>query len=153
MATYSTQMQAIVAAYRADGEPWPASSKEIAAWAISTDRWQLGEEAALRKCAEDISRAMREEYTTDARGRRVRLKHSATTTRNGEQLVLWDDIRTAPRKHMQLAFQQRRHQILGDCRQLRTDVESYNDSHPHEQPLQMVFDFSLDLEEEDAVAA
>ncbi len=32
-----------------------------------------------------------------------------------EQLVLWDDIRTASHNHMQRAFQQRRQQILGDC--------------------------------------
>lgn len=152
MANYAKQMQKLVTEYRLAGEPWPAASRNIAAWAIKTGRWSLGEEVALRKCAEDVSRAMREEYFTDPKGRRVRLKHSATVTRNGEQMVLWDDLRTAPRSHMQLAFQQRRHQILGDCRQLKTDVESYNDGHPTEKPIQMVRDFSLDLEEEEAAA-
>ncbi|WP_417492876.1 hypothetical protein [Maricaulis sp.] len=150
MATYSKQIQKIVTEFRLAGNKWPATTKEIAAWAIQTGRWQLEDDIAIRKCAEDISRAMREEYTTDAKGRRVRLKHSATMMLNGKQCVLWDDLRTAPRSHMQLAFQQRRHQILGDCRQLKTDVESYNDRHSAEKPLQMIFDFSLDLEEEDA---
>ncbi|MCV0424682.1 MAG: hypothetical protein K5905_04360 [Roseibium sp.] len=150
MANYSKQMQKIVSEYRVAGQPWPASSKAIAAWAISTDRWQLGEEAAVKKCAEDISRAMREEYTTDPKGRRVRLKHSATVLKGGEQYVLWDDIRTAPRSHMQMAFQQRRNQIFGDCKQLKADVDSYNDSHLAETPIQMIFDFTLDLEEEEA---
>lgn len=150
MATYAKQMQKIVTEYRLAGEPWPASTKTIAAWAIQTGRWELEESAAVKKCAEDLARAMREEYTTDSKGRRVRLKHSATIKKNGEQMVLWDDIRTAPRGHMQLAFQQRRHQIFGDCRQLKTDVESYNDNHPGEKPIQMIFDFTLDLEEDDA---
>ena len=53
---------------------------------------------------------------------------------------------------MQIAFQQRRRQIVGDCRQLKADVDSYNEnSHPG-QPIQMVFDFRNDLEELDSAA-
>ena len=63
------------------------------------------------------------------------------------QLSFWADIRTAPKEHMELAFQQRRNQILGECRQLKIDAESYNDNHPEQQPIQMVFDFTEDLEE------
>ena len=150
MATYTKQMQKIVSEYRLAGQRWPAPSREMAEWAIKNGKWELGEDVALRKCAEDISRSLREEYIKDEKGRRVRLKHSATVTRNGEQLVLWDDLRTAPRIHMQMAFQQRRHQILGDCRQLKTDVDCYNDRNPEAKPIQMILDFSLDLEEEEA---
>lgn len=147
---YTKQLQQIVSEYRLAGEPWPAPSKAIAAWAINTGRWELEESAAVKKCAEDLSRAMREEYTTDSKGRRVRLKHPVTTNKDGEQMVLWDDMRTAPRAHMQMSFQQRRHQIFGDCRQLKMDVDSYNDNHEDEQPIQMIFDFTLDLEEDEA---
>lgn len=153
MANYSKQMQKIVEEYRLSGEPWPASTKTMAAWAITTGRWVLPDSAAVRKCAEDLATAMREEYTTDRRGRRVRLLHPATVYRNGEQMVLWDDIRTAPRKHMQLSFQQRRQGIVGDCRQLKTDVDSYNEAHPTEEPIQMIFDFAMDLAEIEAAAA
>lgn len=152
MSTYSKQMQSLVEQYRRAGEPWPASTKTIAEWAIQNGIWELPISAAVNKCAEDISRAMREEYMTDTRGRRVRIKHPATIRQNGEQMVLWDDIRTAPRKHMQLSFQQRRQQIVGDCRQLKADVDSYNDANPTESPIQMVFDFSMDLAELEAVA-
>jgi len=86
-------------------------------------------------------------YITDAQGRRVRAKHVATVTQDGAQLVLWADMRTAPHKHMSLAFQQRRHQIVGDCRQLKMDVDSYNDNRLPVQPIQMIFDFTFDLEE------
>ncbi|MCW2313608.1 hypothetical protein [Rhodoferax antarcticus] len=48
---------------------------------------------------------------------------------------------------MSLAFQQRRHQIVGDCRQLKMDVDSYNDNRLPVQPIQMIFDFTFDLEE------
>jgi hypothetical protein len=48
---------------------------------------------------------------------------------------------------MELAFAQRRQQIVGDCRQLKTDVDSYNDRHPSERAIQLVFDFTNDLAE------
>ena len=97
-----------------------------------------------------IDRAMREEYTTDPKGRRVRVKHPATFKRGNEQMVLWDDMRTAPRSHMLLSFQQRRGQIVGDCRPLKTDVDSYNDARSVDEPIQMIFDFSRDLAELEA---
>lgn len=153
MATYHKQMQKIVDEYRDGGQPWPASTRSIAAWAISTGRWELPTSAAIRRCAEDLGAAMRDEFMTDSKGRRVRILHPASLFRNGAQMVLWDDIRTAPRKHMQLSFQQRRQGIVGDCRQLKTDVDSYNDAHNAENPIQIVFDFTMDLAELEAAAA
>lgn len=152
MATYAKQLQNIVAQYRAAGNSWPAASKAIADWAISQGLWELHAAAAVAKCAEDISRAMREEYITDKKGRRVRAKHPAMVRHHGEQMVLWDDMRTASRAHMKLSFQQRRLQIVGDCRQLKTDVDSYNDHHSRDEPIQMVFDFTNDLAELEAAA-
>ena len=90
---------------------------------------------------------MREEYIPDAHGRRVRAKHAATVTQGGEQMVLWADMSTAPHQHMQMAFQQRRHQIVGDSRQLKEDEDSDNDNRVPEQPIQIIFDFTYDLEE------
>lgn len=150
MATYMKQMQKIVEDYRLSGQPWPASAKTIAEWAISNGRWQLPAAAVRKRCAEDIATAMREEYITDAKGRRVRLLHPATMKGSGGQLVLWDDIRTAPRSHMEVSFQQRRQGIVGDCRQFKTDVDSYNEARPAEDPIQIVFDFTMDLAELDA---
>jgi hypothetical protein len=97
-----------------------------------------------------LADAYREEYFTDPQGLRVRAKHAARVKRRGEQLVLWADMRTAPRSHMELAFQQRRRQALGECRQLKTDVDSYNDAHAGEPLIQMIFDFTKDLEEDAA---
>jgi hypothetical protein len=151
MATYMKQMQRIVDDYRLSGEPWPTSAKAIADWAIKSARWEFPVSAIRRRCAEDIAAAMREEYTTDRKGRRVRLLHpAATKADSGEQLVLWDDIRTAPRSHMEVSFQQRRQGIVGDCRQFKTDVDSYNDAYPDAEPIQIVFDFTMDLAELEA---
>ena len=48
---------------------------------------------------------------------------------------------------MEVAVANRRNQILGECRQLKTDLDSYNDRHHLEHPIQASFDFTVDLEE------
>jgi hypothetical protein len=60
---------------------------------------------------------------------------------------------TAPRHHMQMSFQHRRHGIVGDCRQMKIDLDSYNDAHPEDEPIQMIFDFTMDLAELEAADA
>jgi hypothetical protein len=51
---------------------------------------------------------------------------------------------------MEIAFQQRRQQIVGDCRQLKADVDSYNENYNSGEAIQTVFDFTEDLEELEA---
>jgi hypothetical protein len=83
-------------------------------------------------------------------GQRVRLLHPAPLLTSGGKEMVWDDIRTAPREHMQMSFQHRRHGIVGDCRQMKVDVDSYNDAHPDDDAIQIVFDFAMDLAEIEA---
>ena len=92
-----------------------------------------------------------EEYITDPQGRRVRSKHVARYGEGEAQIPLWADIKTASREHMEIAFQQRRQQILGDCRRMKTDVDSFNDNYNSAAPLQMVFNFTDDLAEDELV--
>ena len=153
MPNLNVQRQRIVRRYREDGQSWPASAREIAEWAISHKLWQPRHSALVSQCAEQISRTLREEYIIDPQGRRVRAKHSARLKKNGQQLVLWDDIRTASRSHMRIAFQQRRQQIVGDCHQLKMDVGSFNQNQSPSQPIQISFDFTRDLQELVALAA
>ncbi len=98
---YNEQMQALVAKYRQAGQPWPATTREIAAWLVRTNQWEPSRELAIEQCADDLARAMREEFITDRQGRRVRAKHAARREVNGEQQTFWADLRTAPREHME----------------------------------------------------
>jgi hypothetical protein len=150
MTTYVKKMQRIVDEYRLAGLPWPTSAKSIADWAITSGRWELPAAAIRRRCADDIASAMREEYMTDRKGRRVRLLHPAPLLTEGQTEMVWDDIRTASRNHMQISFQHRRKGIVGDCRQMKVDVDSYNDAHPEEKQIEIVFDFAMDLAELEA---
>jgi hypothetical protein len=92
-----------------------ASTREMVQWAIATGRWQRQDEVALKQCAKDFARAMREDYTTDSKGRRVRRKDAAFIEKDGKQITLWADSEYADREFMEVAFKQRRNQIVGDC--------------------------------------
>ena len=148
--TYNEQMQGIVNDYVNEGEPWPTTSRAIANWAVRTGRWKPQPASVIDQCAEHLSRAMREEYITDPQGRSVRSKHAAKVNEAGKQTSLWADIRTAPRGHMQLALQQRRLQVVGDCKQLKFDADSYNENQNTGEPIQISFDFTRDLMEIEA---
>lgn len=145
--SFSEQLQRIVTRYMDAKQPWPATTREMAAWAIRNKLWEAHPSALISQCADQLARAMREEYIKDPQGRTVRAKHVARVLRGDEQTALWADIRTASREHMQIAFQQRRQQIVGDCRQLKSDCDSYNDNKNPGEPIQLVFDFRNDLEE------
>lgn len=151
--SYSEQLQDVVRAYTAAGGAWPATAHMIAAWAIEYRMWAPQPSTLVSQCAEQLAKAMREEYITDAQGRTIRAKHAARVGHGSEQMVLWADIRTAPRNHMEIAFQQRRQQIVGDCRQLKADVDSFNDNRSPLKPIQMVFDFNDDLAELESIGA
>lgn len=150
--TYGDQMRRIADQYVRAGQEWPASARQIAAWAIREGLWQPQPSALIDRCADELARAMREDYITDPQGRRVRAKHAARIEDGEGQLTLWADIRTASREHMAIAFQQRRQQIVGDCWQLKQDVDSYNENMRPVAPLQTIFDFTDDLAEMEAVA-
>jgi hypothetical protein len=141
------QNQRIVDQYREAGQSWPATSTDIARWAIDKQLWQIHPGAIVRQCADQIANAMREEFYKDPQGRRVRLLHAAPYPKNGRQYLLWDDMRTASNKHMHAAFQNRRQQIVMDCHQLQMDTDSYNQNFNKEKPIQMIFDFTMDLAE------
>lgn len=150
--TYGDQMRSIANRYRESGQEWPATAKQIAAWAILRGLWQPQPSTLIDRCADELARAMREDYITDPQGRRVRAKHAARLEERGEQRTFWEDIRTASREHMEIAFQQRRQQIVGDCWQLKMDADSYNENNSREEPIQMIFNFTDDLAEMEAAA-
>jgi hypothetical protein len=106
--------------------------------------------AVLNKCSQDIAEAMGETYSTVG-GRRTRVLHPATYQRQGVLCTVWDDLRTAPRSHMFLSFQQHRRKLVGECREVDTARMSWNDLHPKEEPIQISFDFTNDLADLGAV--
>ena len=83
MSVYTRQMQGIVRDYIGSGQPWPATARTIARWAIGAHRWQPQPATIVDQCADHLSRAMAEEYINDPQGRMVRAKHAARTEVEG----------------------------------------------------------------------
>lgn len=144
--TLHDQLLKIVEDYRAAGQPWPATREQLAEWAIANERYQLTRGMAVRQCAKRISRAMGLEHLKDKKGRSVRKYYAARVRENGQLVMKWDDL-NAERPFMEMAGANRRNQILGQCWQLKNDMDSYNERRCPDNPIQMDFNFNVDLEE------
>ena len=125
----------------------PVTARDAVLWGVSQGLIEAPEFDPYAKLAEDMATALREEYAIDAKGRRYRVNHAVRVTKAGVQYTFWAIMKDAPREHMQKAFIQRRDQIVGDCVQLATDVESYNDMKSDQPQIPMLFDFRDDVEE------
>jgi hypothetical protein len=156
--SYHQQLQAYIEEYRRKVNGGPLQVADIAAWLIRDGRWAPSPQAAIGLLARDLSEAMRTQYATDAAGRRVRRKHAVRLKDTGpdgakRQLVLWADIELASPQFMQQSIQQRRESIADDCWQLKQDLDSYNEFHNPAEPLQVLLDFTEDVEEREAARA
>ena len=128
--SYAKKMRQYFREYEAEGNPMPADLNDVYEWARRTGRWTPPVELARRAFVEDMSRALREDYFTDDNGLRVRAMHPAVVKRDGAQYHLWHDARKANHEHMAAAFTGRRNGVVGDLKQLKTDVDWYNLNRP-----------------------
>ena len=154
MKTKTDFLQGIVAKYRLACQPWPTTTKHLAVWAIREKLWEPPTRNVISQCASEIAAAMRQEFFTDPQGRRVRKKHAyrdleELSDGTYEQTFLWIDVQdeTATPAQVEMAFQYGRRLIVGDCKQLKNDVASYNDNNPHGHYIAVDFNFEPDLEE------
>jgi hypothetical protein len=150
--SFAASMLRIVDKYLASGGQEPICPREVARWAIENGEWDRHRSTAVSLCAKDISRAFREQYYTDEKGRTVRARHSIREMRDDgmgqmEQRTFWHSHKAMPREFAERSFQQRRMQIVGDCKQLKTDVDSYNDQNEGQKPIQLIIDFTYDVAE------
>jgi hypothetical protein len=141
MSTKAQYLQSLVDKFIQETKQWPVPMKEVAKWAVRKGLWRPAPYLVEQKCAQELAEALREEYAYDPQGRKIRLKHAYIDPEKPEQGVLWADVRTAPEKHIRIAFEMRRQQIIGDCHQLKLDIDSYNENHSPQKPIQMSFNF------------
>lgn len=151
MTTKQEMLQELFHRYQREHGELPAGTYQVVQWAMGKGLIEAPRVDPIAILAEDMRRALREEYAVDPlTGRRYRRNHAIRITQRGVQLSLWADIATAPREHMRKAFQQRRKQIVGDCIQLKVDVDVYNSHHPEMDQLPLVLDFTDDVAEFEA---
>ena len=150
MSGYSTAIKEYVQRYKKEvGDNGLLDPHELAEWAYKHGLHKPNVKTIINIIASDIAKSFREEYRTDKFGRRYRAKHAATFKRGNKTLSLWADMDDpiVPHDHFVKSFGQRRQQIVGDCHQLKTDVDVYNYIKRQEKPIQIILDFTLDVEE------
>lgn len=145
--SFNQQMLDIVDLFLKSGGCEPIDSEELAKFAISKGLWMKSESQLIQQCKRDFSRAFREQYHRDEQGREVRTYHAVKFSSGPKQQVFWADMRSATRDHMNEAVSQRRKHILGECWQLKQDVDSYNENVNKEQPLPLFLNFEEDIRE------
>jgi hypothetical protein len=150
MASKTEQLQRLWRQYHEEFGQLPVTARDVIKWAVETKRIPLPEIDPYDALADELARALREEYATDALGRRYRKNHAVRVTKGGVQHTFWAIMGFAPHEHMQRAFTQRREQIVGDCAQLKTDVDVYNDMNKDKPAIQLVLDFTDDVAEREA---
>jgi hypothetical protein len=150
MTAYANQIKAYVEQYQSEvGADGLLDPHAVAAWAYKKGLVKPNLRTVIDAIASDISQVFREEYRTDQNGQRYRAKHAVRTKQGNKTMSLWADMddERAPRSHFVRSFAQRRQQIVGDCFQLKTDVDVYNGKSAEQEPIQVVLDFTYDVEE------
>ena len=150
MSGYSNAVKDYIERYRAEaGADALINPHAIAEWAYRNGLHKPNVKTIIDVIAADIAQVFREEYRTDRHGRRCRANHATTEKRGTQTLSLWGDMDdpNVPHEHFVKSFAQRRQQIVGDCVQLATDVDVYNDKRRPGTPIQIPLDFTLDVEE------
>jgi len=150
MTAYSNQVRNYIDRYKKEVNPSSIiDPQELAAWAYQNGLHKPSQKTIIELIAKDIAQVFREEYRIDSQGRKYRAKHAVRKKQDNKTLSLWADLDdpNAPHQHFQKSFAQRRSQIVGDCFQLKTDADVYNDNRKPSEPIQLILDFTLDVEE------
>jgi hypothetical protein len=147
MANHTEQMQRLFSRYRNEVLEAPVALDLVYDWAAKNKLWAASDESKRALFKAELAQALREEYSTDAAGRRYRVKHPVRHKFAGRQMTFWGDIDKDPRDFMEVAFQQKRRRIAGELHQLKIDVDHYNASHPDEKPIHLVLNFEDDVKE------
>jgi hypothetical protein len=150
MSAYTNQVKAYLERYQSEvGNDGLLDPHAVAEWAYQRGLHKPSVRTVVDAIATDISQFLREEYRTDESGQRYRAKHAVRSKTGDKSMSLWADIDDdrAPRGHFVRSFAQRRQQIVGDCYQLKTDVDVYNAKDASQKPIQVPLDFTYDVEE------
>ncbi len=103
MSTKNEQLQRAWHMFEKQNGHLRASAREASIWAVEKGLIDLRHVDPYDVLANDMARALREEYATDKQGRRYRVNHAVRITRQGVQYTMWAMLRAAPRAHMQKA--------------------------------------------------
>ena len=153
MPSNTERLQAVWHRFEGDHGHLATGTREATEWALKQGLLEIPEIDPVDYLAGQMANALRAEYRVDDKGRRYRVNHAVRITKRGVQYTFWGVLEFADHNHMERAFAQRRDQVIGDCCQLKTDVDVYNDMNRGKRPaIQLVLDFTDDVAEREAMS-
>lgn len=149
MATRTEELQNLIQLYKSETGEKAIDMDLVADWAIRKGVSGPKPKTARELLAAQFAQAAREEHRRDPdTGWSYRANHALRGTKvDGRQYTLWVDIEEATRPQMHMSLTNRRQQMIGDGTQLKIDEKIWNARNPNEEPLQMIMDFTDDVEE------
>jgi hypothetical protein len=147
--TKNEQLQAMIQFFKTETGNKTVDMEEVADWAIRRGATLPRPKSARDLLVAQLSDAARAEYRQDPKtGLSYRVNHALRSTRkDGRQYTLWVDIEDATRPQMLWSLSNRRQQMVGDAVHLKIDEMIWNNHHPDNAPIQLVMDFTDDVEE------
>lgn len=147
--TRNEKLQALIQRYKTETGNKTVDMEMVADWAIQRGATLPKPKSARELLVAQFSDAARAEYRQDPKtGLSYRANHALRGTRNdGRQYTLWVDIEDATRPQMLWSLSNRRQQMVGDAVHLKIDEMIWNNHHSDEESIQLVMDFTYDVEE------
>lgn len=151
---FTKSMLAIRDQYLADGGKEPFELRDLAAWAVQRDLYDIPIAGKIKSFCDAMRRVLRDETHTAPNGLTVRTfqcVRSATTSSNGDaQSYLWADIRHADPSFALASFRERHKGARSDVRSLQSDVDTWNKCYRPKgvQPIQLNWDFTVQQDDE-----
>jgi hypothetical protein len=147
--TRNEQLQSMIQLYKAETGSKTVDMEDVADWAIRRGATLPKPKSARELLVAQLADAARAEYRQDSKtGLSYRANHALRGTRtDGKQYTLWVDIEDATRPQMLWSLSNRRQQMVGDAVHLKIDEMIWNDRHPTAEPIQLIMDFTDDVEE------
>lgn len=147
--TKNEQLQSMIHLYKSESGSKTVDMEHVADWAIKRGATLPKPKSARELLVAQLADAARAEYRQDSKtGLSYRANHALRSTRSdGKQFTLWVDIEDATRPQMLWSLSNRRQQMVGDAVHLKIDEMIWNDRHSDSEPIQLIMDFTDDVEE------
>lgn len=149
MVTRNEELQRLVQLYKTETGNKVVDMDEVADWAIIKGVSAPKPKSPKELLSAQFAQASREEHKRDpVTGWSYRVNHALRYKKpDGKKYTLWVDMVDASRPQMHLSLTNRRQQMIGDGVQLKIDEVVWNNINKDEEPLQMILDFTDDVEE------
>lgn len=151
MANFKTQLIGLWDEFENEAKSEFYLISDFSDWAIRNKRWQPRPHDVRKILDREISEALRQAKRIDKFGIEYRSKICIRDRSTGIQLTLWADADNATQRFVEKSVSQRRRSIVGECHQLKSDVDHFNLIRQPEAPIQLDLNFTDDVAEIQAV--